>query len=151
MKKAQMKTRLKSAIVALLLCFPLMAFLLSHHGETAQTACPYSIRISTPSDKVKIGEQIPINIVLTNTSTERCTYTELQAPEWPAIHYRIDVIRDNGAEVPKTQQRENMEYGLINLHGTATATWDPKEIKSENFILNYLYDISTPGTYLVRL
>jgi hypothetical protein len=153
MIKAQMKTLLKAACLALLLGLPLTGFLLSPHSQTMQTewmGCPFSIRISTLADQVKIGQRIPINIVTTNTATQPCTYADFLSAA-ATLHYMIIVITDRVGDVPKTRQLINIEHDLFPIHGTETVTWGPGQTKSENMILNELYNISTPGTYLIRL
>jgi hypothetical protein len=140
----------KSKYLVLLLGITcLLLWLMASQGRVQAEICPYSIRISTPKDQVQIGEQVIVDIMLTNTSKQPCETSEDSRPV--ATHYKIDVTKGNGDSAAKTQRQKTHEDGLVLGSGFLTYTWRPEETRSERITLNELYDLSAPGTYLVRL
>lgn len=135
-------------------------FLLPVSASVAQnsTKAPVSITLSTPHSQYVVGQPIEIDIVLENTSDKQISVAQSRSRGKAELSYEIDVLDGAGRRTPY------LRYGKV-LHGLDTGDGrfgvvsdsqqihhlQPKATLSDSAVLNTVYDLSSPGEYVIQV
>lgn len=135
-------------------------FLILVSASVAQnsTKAPVSITLSTPHSDYVVGQQIEIDIVLENISNNEISVAQSHSRGKAELSYEIDVLDGIGRRAPY------LRWGKI-LHGQDPGDGSigvvsdnkklhhlqPHETLSDSAVLNTIYDLSTPGQYVVQV
>ena len=93
-------------------------------------------------------------IITMKNNSERVLHFALTNP---AFDYRTTVRDSRGKPVPETETYRKMRERLRNPLGVAVTTYNvlvelkPHESQSDTIEISYLYSLSQPGEYTVRL
>jgi hypothetical protein len=122
----------------------------------------FTLTIRARQPEVKVGAEIRVEVVTTNTSTESFTVTDGNPPPWAEVLYQTYVRNENGELAPETKvgriirTRKDEDHPKADVifvgSGAPLRELRPGEttIKDE-IVLNRLYDLSKPGKYSVQL
>jgi hypothetical protein len=135
-----MRIMLQCVLLALLISFSAKPLL-------ANTA-PFSIEISTQKSSVKSGQEVKIHVVLTNTSGLPLAVT---GALHQGVYYSVRVINENGMPPPSKESDPHKYTVKINPGALVIKHLKPGDAEEATVRLNDLYDITIPGTYLVRV
>lgn len=135
--------------------FPVLLLLLVTMSVAQNPAtAPISVALSTPRSEYVVGQPIKIDIVLRNTSDKEIAVAQSNAIGKAGLSYEIDVLDDTGKRVPYSR------YGK-RLHGEDPrgAIFDsqkiyylqPEQTLSDSAVLNTIYDLSSPGQYVIQV
>jgi hypothetical protein len=104
---------------------------------------PISVSISTPAETVKSGEEIRVNVRVTNTSNHVVKILKSSGNEGPADGVNsADVTYDGGQRAPRIPNHQIfLTRGLISVK--------PGDSKEDFLIVSKLFDMSKPGRYTV--
>jgi hypothetical protein len=117
-------------------------------GQAAKNS--FSLTISTPSDSVKTGDQVRLDITITNTSDQDIQVVITH----PEIFYDIDV-HHNGDSARETDyghrvhNRHTIPFGTVSP--VVSGPLKPGDKVQEHYVLNDLYDFSDVGKYTVQV
>jgi hypothetical protein len=128
-------------------------------SSTAYSASPpYQISISTPVDVVQTGDNISLNITDTNYSGQELWVSYL------VERFNIKVWREDGRPVNFTKEgrflhgqqsgkdiQEDENWWDRSKGNGHMAGLNPGEQLEEQVLVNQIYDMSTPGTYLMQI
>jgi hypothetical protein len=119
---------------------------------SAQAATPsFTIAISTPHSIVKVGEAVPINIVMTNISAQDISYpVPLIAEPNSGSVFRIRILAEDNKDVSETPFGQK-QHPIGPVGGSAfNLRLAPGEsAKFRDLVLNKQWDINQPGKYTV--
>jgi hypothetical protein len=123
------------------------------------THASYSVAISTPQTAVKVGAEIKIDILLTNTSNREILVT-VDNGNRGEFDYTIDVLDRNGHEPHETKYfravlgKDSGDPGdtssLVVAHSAGLRQVKPGGTLKSSIDLTQLYDLQ-PGQYTVRV
>lgn len=121
----------------------LMVVLLLTSNKDVQASseiAPFSIRVTPEHSKVRKGEKIILDIVLTNVS---------KAPiDLAIIPYETYVAKENGTEL----KPPGIGMGTSSSYDDwSNVDLNPNETTEDKIVLSNLYDLNIPGTYLIRI
>jgi hypothetical protein len=115
---------------------------------------PIAVTLSAPQSEYAVGQPIKIDITVQNTSDKEISVAQSNATGKAELSYEIDVLDSRGRRVPY------LRYGK-QLHGEdpTGAIFDsqkihhlqPHEVLSDSAVLNTIYNLSSPGQYLVQV
>ncbi len=138
-----MTSRIKALSTALLVL--LGAF--SLRGEQQ----PFSVTLATQHDIVKAGEDIHLQVTLTNTSHNEIKFAEAPGDTPPAEYQYLFQVRDS-----KGHPAQDTEYGHKFKENTrprgSRVTWtlQPGESMKDETVLTKLFDLSRPDKYVIE-
>ena len=114
---------------------------------------PFSIRIRALHDVVKVGDDVHVAITLTNTSDQAFRIGRAIGNEQAELDYVIDVRDKNAFLALKTEYGHTVAgEGNYPLFTSArSVTLKPGEQLEEESILNKIYDLGHPGSYVVQV
>jgi len=113
----------------------------------------FSLVISTPKPEVRLGDAIPLHVIMTNTSDHDIHYAQILGARRLAVGVRI--LDQQGQLVPQTTYGKEMSgvlpRGNHPIGGSAfAATLTPGESVSADVMLNEEYEINRKGTYRIQ-
>jgi hypothetical protein len=112
---------------------------------------PFYITIATPHDRVQTGEEIYLQVKLTNTSPAEITFVEPPGgPPSAEFQYQIEVRDTSGQPPPDTEYGRQHRRSAHFLRSQVSWTLQPGESMSDATVLTKLFDLSRPDTYEVR-
>ena len=136
------------------------SFLLLVSASVAQnsTKAPISITLSTPHSQYPVGQQIEIDIILENTSDKEISVLQDNARSKAELSYEIDVLNGTGRRPPYSRWGKIL-HGQDPGDGTIGDVSDshqihhlqPHETLSDSAVLNTIYDLSSPGQYVIQV
>ena len=112
---------------------------------------PFSIKISTVDNTIHTGQEIVVDVVLENTSDKPLQIHSPHTQSRGDPFYRISVIKSNGSEVEPREQYRGLNDWIKGPYIEKTQTLNPGQMTEGKILLSTLYDLSAPGTYLVRV
>ena len=118
--------------------------LVAQNGTGNQTEEPFSIVITTPDATVRPDGDVAIKIRLTNTSDHpiNASYQVI----WGINEgYKYEVRDTNGNVLPRKEQKGGAEGSL------RFRTLNPGESLQNNVVLSRVYDMSSPGEYVIQV
>jgi hypothetical protein len=113
----------------------------------AKDHLPFAISISTPQPQVKLGEEIPLTISLTNVSQHDIRITQVVADRQAQLDYDIAVTTTRGVPV-------KFRKGVMTRLGDGSVTFislQPGGEHAEYALIGSLFDISEPGAYRIQV
>jgi hypothetical protein len=121
-------------------------------GQSPATAT-FSIAISTPATTVRLGEPIPLKIIMTNTSRHDIHWGQLLSEK--RVNFGISVVDAETHAVALTAYGRQMngipEGGGIAMGGsTFPVTLAPGKSITEELLLNREYEINHAGIYRIE-
>jgi len=128
---------------ALFLIYMASVFFNAAYAQTAKE--PFSISISTASPTVSAGSHVYVRVKITNTSdqTVDCTSAYTNGLDQGL---RYDVRDEDEKSVMKPDiQPERYPMSL------QSCSLEAGESKEHQTLLNWLYDLSKPGQYLIQI
>ena len=133
--------------------FPCVLLVASMAFGQSPTAATFSIVISTPATTVRLGEAIPLKIVMTNTSKNYIYWGQLLSEK--RVHFNISVVDKESHAVALTAYGRRMngipEGGGPGMAGSVfPARLAPGKSISEELLLNKEYEIDHAGTYRIQ-
>lgn len=136
-------------VVTLIIC----GGLLTAQSKTA----PIAIAIeAVQKNPIKLGVEIRVSITVTNTSKENVVLLTTPGPggRHAGLWYDVVVRNTNGSSVTKTRFKRilDREDQKGHVFGSSIATTlAPGESVKEEATLGDMYELTIPGTYLVRV
>jgi hypothetical protein len=129
----------------------LTLFGLAGSSSAQSVGQPFIVTIQTAQSVVKVGSQIRVEVILTNTSGRDLGFTKSVGDETAESNYLINVSDGHGKPVAETahHRRVRAENSLPVTHSNQIVTLKPGERLKEQAILNNLYDIGRPGRYVI--
>lgn len=109
---------------------------------------PFTIKIGTKYEVLKVGQPVTVYVVLANTSDRL-----LKLPVADYSDYRVTVWNDNGTDVSDTAKaREllNKKQPLHNLSNFVSGI-SPNKYIVDFIDVSYLKDMAAPGQYTVQV
>jgi hypothetical protein len=121
-------------------------------GFAQDVGAPLSINISTPTNIVKAGSEIRLDIVLKNTS--RHDVRVVRSKGDAELDYEIDIRDQKGKPTMETPYGRKI-HGKDSDATAKTGSWISGTLKPDQefeqcIVLNKVYDLS-PGTYVIQL
>ena len=121
------------------------------------TKAPVSITLSSPHSEYVVGQQIEIDITLENTSDKEISVVQDNARSKAELSYEIDVLDGSGRRPPYLRWGKIL-HGQYPGDGTIGDVFDsqqlhhlqPHETLSDSAVLNTIYDLSSPGQYVIQ-
>ena len=125
-----------------------VSFLLVSLASFAGTnGAPFSLTIAGPEAPIKNGSKINVHVRLTNTSVHEITLFDTNRD----CDYRVEVsINGNPARETEYKRALRCDETMI-LERNVLVTLKPQQSTEDNIMISNLYDMTTPGTYLVRV
>ena len=137
-----------------------VAFTLITPGASLQAqskTAPIAIAIeAVEKNPIRLGTDIRISITVTNTSKEKVVLLTTPGRTHAGIWYDVVVRNTNGSSVTKTRIKRILdgdgeeEKGHV-LGSLIATTLAPGESVKEEATLGDMYELTMPGTYLVRV
>jgi len=123
---------------------------------TAQSkTAPITIAIeAVQKNPIKLGTEIRVSITVTNTSKENVVLLTTPGRRHAGLWYDVAVRNTNGSSVTKTRFKRILdgEEEKGHVFGSSIATTlAPGESVREEATLGDMYELTMPGTYLVRV
>ena len=135
-------------------------FLLLVSASVAQnsTKAPVSITLSSPHSEYVVGQPIEIDIVLENISNNEISVAKSNARGKAELSYEIDVLDGTGRRAPYLrwgkilhgQDPGDGRFGVVS-DSQQTHQLQPKATLSDSAVLNTIYDLSSPGQYVIQV
>jgi hypothetical protein len=106
---------------------------------------PFSIEVNAQKNTVRSGEPVILNIVLKNTSQRALIIRPSRRL------YKISVITaTSGVSASKTRRQQELEAAPLRFNGIPDEL-KPGETQEHEILLNEIYNMNTPGTYVIRV
>ena len=121
---------------------------------------PFSLLIRAENYNVRRGESVILDITLTNTSEKPLTMRTPLNSYYGDENYRLDVSKSNGNAVektyatPKPENKRDAQLWALSHRTFGSMRLEqinPGDTEKEKINLSQRYDLSSPGTYLVRV
>jgi hypothetical protein len=124
----------------------------------APPPAPFSLAISVKEHTVKAGSEVPMQIVLTNTSADQIAIRGGEPPDaGKRDGYILDVRNAAGEFVPNTAYLNFQPFkaylflpGEANFFDRSFHGLKPGETLTNEVILDKLFDLSQPGKYTIQ-
>ena len=137
----------------------------SGSGAASQTTKPspgtkpaFSINIRSESDNVRVGSEVRVKVVLTNTSDRAIDLLKSIGDTEGEDHNQIDVRDDHGNVAPDIKVKsgvERKEDGTFELHHSTSSemliTLKPGQTLIYEMLATKLRDMSKPGKYAIQI
>jgi hypothetical protein len=107
----------------------------------------FSLEIRLSQETIRGDEEIPLEVIMTNTSSQSLEYGVVYGPPLWTRFCSLDV-HDAGGKV--LEQKPAMLRFLARDSGGPTLFLAPAEKVRVEMLLNRIYDLSKPGKYTVR-
>lgn len=109
------------------------------------TQPPFSLTLSTEKPSLKAGEEVWVKIQMTNTSKHNvnCTSTDVGPVN---LSYQFDIRDKAGKAAKKLIAHPELIPGHFRL-----CSLEPGGTVSSDNHISWLYDLSRPGKYLIRV
>jgi hypothetical protein len=119
-------------------------------GDTQ--APPFSLAIDLPQDIIHGDTEVPLEIIVTNTSTKELAYGVAFGPRLWTYFCQFDVHDNGGKQLKeKSSVRQFFEEGLLKGGSSGPALFlAPGEKMQFEVLLNRVYDLSKPGKYTIQ-
>jgi hypothetical protein len=140
-KGVSMNVVYKRFVIAGFMTSCLVTFDAQIFAANASYPSPLSVRLSVPAETVKIGSNIVINVETTNESRKDITIDRSGGCDG----CEVSVVRSDG------QEPTNLLAGGTSVSSAVLDTLGPGEKINEQVIVNQLFDIKSPGTYVIRV
>jgi hypothetical protein len=111
---------------------------------------PSQNAITPGTDTFKVGDAVELIVKMKNNSRQVLHYALTN----PAFNYRLIVLGEDGNPVPETENFRKMKEGAKDRFASGRnilVTLKPQETQQDTIQVNYLYDMSKPGEYIVSL
>ena len=133
-----MKTR--NLGLSLLIIFLVLGLLLAFSAvRTPANATWFSVKISTQESSFKVGDDVTLYVMVTNTS-RKTLFVDI--PFGEDLLDEVSVTAPSGAPAAKTDFART-----LNSLGRPTGKMlAPGEVEEEEITVNQLYDMTSPGT-----
>lgn len=108
----------------------------------------FSLTITLSQDAIRGDAEIPLEIVMTNTSAERISYgAELASPLWMHL-CALDVRDPDGKQLE--QKPIPWPPGHLGVTSGILVTLNPGEEVRTEILLSRVYNLNTPGKYTIQ-
>lgn len=108
-----------------------------------------SITIGAANTSVSVGQPIPIDVQLKNTSDHAIGVGRVGGERNGGIDYHVILLASNGRAVPRTKYGAAVDTGRVE--GSAVLLQlKPGETLTQSFDLTKLFKLTEPGTYTLR-
>jgi hypothetical protein len=116
---------------------------------------PFSIAINSPQDAWKLGADVRLAVILTNTSDRTIFFRKLPGQDDGERFMDVEVTDDRGNVPARTRY-----YRVLRHEDTDDVIWGgyvqkklvkPGESLNDGMIVNRLFDLARPGKYTVRV
>lgn len=139
-----MKSKILVLLVAAILALPA-----GHSLSGGQQ--PFSITLATKHEVVKVGEDILLEITLTNTSQSEIRLAEAPGDPPPAeFQYLIEVHDDKGEPAPDSEYGRRLKANPNPRGSRVTRALAPGESLKDETTLTRVFNLSRPDKYIVQ-
>jgi hypothetical protein len=110
---------------------------------------PFSLTLSVPESVASVKSRVRFDIVLANTSEEDIVVMQYDIS---CSGYRVSLQGIDGSKVSETDLGHRMKdpsYAPVCTQGIRTVL-KPGETLKDEFVLNDLYQLDSPGKYVVQ-
>lgn len=108
------------------------------------TPPPFSISISARPDVMKVGQQLAINVVLTNLSDHSLDTPSVWIEGFDAV-YNFDVRDSTGTQLPW-----HAPPWVAHFDAIRSGKLDPGGAKGEQLVISDFYNLTKPGAYEIQ-
>jgi len=128
---------------------------------------PFSITISSPQQAWKMGSDVTVTVILTNTSSVPVFFGKSFAQDEGELFMDVEVKDDKGNPLPRTkyyrvlrhedaydcERQANGECTLRVVGGGSVRKkfLKPNETATDGIVVSRLFDLSQPGKYTIRV
>ena len=133
--------------------FALVSLTLNGIATAQAPATTFSLTISSPQPTVRIGEEVPLNIVMTNTSGKDIHYGQPLSVKWAMLFdvHILDSANKPAPETPYGRQLHGTDRNPASLGGSVfSAHVGPGKTLEQQLMLNKEYEIGHPGKYTIQ-
>lgn len=135
------------------LSFVISVYCISNTSFAQSGQIPYTVSINPASATIRIGDDVVLRVILTNISHAPVLYGSLDLRHGE-FNYDVKVITADGTIPPRT------EFGKDPIRSKLPSgrsirreytTLNPGDEVHQSIVLNSLYDMTRPGSYIVRV
>jgi hypothetical protein len=108
------------------------------------------ITISASDTSVRVGQRIPIQVELKNTSDHEIKLGRVGGRENAGLDYRVILLDSNGHSVARTKYGAAADTGQVES-SPVLLQLGPGQTLTQQAELTKLFKITEPGTYTVRV
>ena len=123
-------------------------------GVKAQTE-PMSLSIEIDKSSVKLGDEIPIKILLKNNTDQSIRLSKTRTSGDGSFEYKVDVGREDHAVVAKKYveklRRKEVQPDIPPVGSVQFFTIQPGETDKDGVNISNRYEFDKPGKYLVQI
>lgn len=120
-------------------------------GAQAPSGQAISVSISTANTTVHLGQPIPIQIQLKNTSKSEVRFGKVLGHGHAELDYQIALLDSAGHPVPQTKYGNAAANRQVVIFSQEFLPLAPAETTVHRTELTKLFNITKPGTYTVRV
>jgi len=123
-------------------------------GVKAQTE-PMSLSIEIDKSSVKLGDEIPIKILLKNNTDQSIRLSKTRTSGDGSFEYKVDVGREDHAVVAKKYveklRRKEVQPDIPPVGSVQFFTIQPGETDKDGVNISNRYEFDKPGKYSVQI
>lgn len=120
---------------------------------------PFSLAISVPRNEARVGSELKIKVVLTNTSDHVITvWRDPKASDQAELFHKVLVHDQAGKIATETRHGRRMRTGedppgelTVRVDSAAPYSLRPGEVIREEATIGKLYDLRQPGKYTIQV